>query len=1550
MLAHAYDKFTTDATCNSKGEVVVKCTVEACGHVADKVVLPALGHNLVRDYEAEALAENQPTCTKTGKYVYKCSRNCGMEPEVIERPALGHDYSKTADVIKEATCTTDGVKRYNCTRGCGDYIETEIAKSGHNITTTTTVPPTCTDKGYTVKTCGTCNKSYIENNSFTPANGHTWNDGVESPEATCTTAGTMTYTCTVPGCGATKTEVVSAKTHNYEAGILVAPTCTTSGYTPYTCSNCGDTYNKYDETKPATGHSFTDTETIIIKATCTADGSKTVKCKNCNETTTVVIPKTGHDYKPGTSVDATCTSSGYTPYTCGNCNDTYNKYDNNAKTHSFTSWDYDYTGETTVTATCKCDNCNEKISVTVNKRNVQSIIVNSQPTCQNEGSATVTYTDGKTDTVTIPKNDNAHNYVSTYTAPTCSATGSILVKCSICGNEIENETLDKLPHNYDDGHITTEPTCTTDGVKTFTCNSCGATRTETVPKTGHTLSTVYNMESCTEKGSVVTSCSKCDYESSKTIAQREHSYTKLQEGGTVATCEADGIAIYKCENCDATTEVTLAKLGHDMKSTTVAGNCEKPSYLSWECQRDGCTHAYITRLSLAGGHTPELVEGEKTFAATCETDGNEYYKCRDCEYDYNVVIPKLGHNYQLQSTAASTCYSSGYEVYKCQNGAAHTETATLTYNVITSEALKEHNWSSWQIDVNATETTEGSKYRDCLNAGCSARETDVIPAMGHNMVEDTAKYVAPKCFEAGLNVYKCDVKHNGVSCDYELEVIIPAIGHHNLATVVTEATCTTVGSVVTSCKDCGFVDTAKNVTFAALGHDFSEKLESECVSPSCSQYGKDVYKCSRCDEKHEELIEKLDHTYTEVNTPATCTERAYTTYTCSCGASYTVLGSPAKGHKYENEGAKVVTAPTCKSAGYTTYNCDNCDETHKADFTDVVDHKYEAENAIVTVLPTCTTAGYTVYKCDVCGKTTNGNYVPAKGHKYENADAVVITPATCTTAGYTTYNCDNCDEMHLNDLVPAKGHAWGEWSVIHGENGDTLKRVCGNDGAHFEEVTAPAGAGHRFDENVFTTTTGTCLIESTKTFKCTVHSDCGVQLTVKTGFEAHTWGEWTIVSGENNDIISRECVLEGCNAQESYNIPANGGHKYEYTPESMVVVDGNCTTPGYITFSCTAHANCGETFTVTTGYGKHHYKTERVEPDCETPGYVRVYCDQCLNSELSNEPIPTKGHNYDANGDGRLDRTDAVYHPGTATEKPYYTYTCQNLDKNGNPCNHSYDEEINELYDVRFFDSEGNQIGETQSVSYGESVTAPAAPEKAPDGSYHYIFASWDRDYTNITSDLDIYPTYEKEAHYGGKANCAEKARCQFCAISYGSFDSSKHNMVRTSVPATCTADGAITNACTRCSYKVVTAVKATGHNFGEWEVIEKGNCLNERVEMRRCLNGNCHEFEEKRTTADHVFIIVEGKPATCMNDGYTDYKICTVCKIETGSKVIPKIDHRDINGDGKCDYCGSGQAKPTCNCMCHSTGFMKFIYAIARFFWKLTGSNKSCSCGAVHY
>ena len=94
-------------------------------------------------------------------------------------------------------------------------------------------------------------------------------------------------------------------------------------------------------------------------------------------------------------------------------------------------------------------------------------------------------------------------------------------------------------HTWNDGAITTEPTCTETGVKTFTCTKCSATKTEEVPVLGHDYVTRRTEPTCTETGKLEERCSRCsDVKSTTILPATGHSYRRDPQTGR-----------YVCENC-----------------------------------------------------------------------------------------------------------------------------------------------------------------------------------------------------------------------------------------------------------------------------------------------------------------------------------------------------------------------------------------------------------------------------------------------------------------------------------------------------------------------------------------------------------------------------------------------------------------------------------------------------------------------------------------------------------------------------------------------------------------------------------------------------------------------------------------------------------------------------------------------------------------------------------------------------------------------------------------------------------------------------------------
>lgn len=122
--------------------------------------------------------------------------------------------------------------------------------------------------------------------------------------------------------------------------------------------------------------------------------------------------------------------------------------------------------------------------------------------------------------------------------PTCSSTGIRTYTCSRCVSSY-TEDIAKLDHNWDNGVVTKEATCSEEGVMTYTCSVGGETKTEVIPVLGHSYDSgvVTKEATCTEEGVMTYTCSVCGNTVTEAIAQSDH-------------VDSDGDN--SCDNCGAT--------------------------------------------------------------------------------------------------------------------------------------------------------------------------------------------------------------------------------------------------------------------------------------------------------------------------------------------------------------------------------------------------------------------------------------------------------------------------------------------------------------------------------------------------------------------------------------------------------------------------------------------------------------------------------------------------------------------------------------------------------------------------------------------------------------------------------------------------------------------------------------------------------------------------------------------------------------------------------------------------------------------------------------
>ena len=299
-------------------------------------------------------------------------------------------------------------------------------------------------------TNSSCNLSVLDNNVSWKSS----NTSVATVDAkglvTGVQAGNADITAALSSLSATKMIKVAAAVHehSWDAGkVTTEATCTTDGVKTYTCSVCKTTKT---ETIKATGHKETEIRNAV-EATCQQEGYTGDKvCKTCGtvlEKGTTIVKK-DHSWDAGkVTTEATCTTDGVKTYTCSVC-------------------------KTIKTETIKATGHKET--------EIRNAV---EATCQQEG-----YTGDKV--------------------------------CKTCGTVLEKgTTIAKKNHTWDAGKVTTEATCTTDGVKTYTCSVCKTTKTETIKATGHKMGEWKTVTAATtqKEGKQERTCTACDYKETKSI-------------------------------------------------------------------------------------------------------------------------------------------------------------------------------------------------------------------------------------------------------------------------------------------------------------------------------------------------------------------------------------------------------------------------------------------------------------------------------------------------------------------------------------------------------------------------------------------------------------------------------------------------------------------------------------------------------------------------------------------------------------------------------------------------------------------------------------------------------------------------------------------------------------------------------------------------------------------------------------------------------------------------------------------------------------------------
>ena len=419
-----------------------------------------------------------------------------------------------------------------------------------------------------------------------------------------------------------------------------------------------------------------------------------------------------------------------------------------------------------VAATCEeagytgdkvCTECNEKVE---NGTIIPALghkwgewVVKTPATTETEGVKTRTCTTcEKVETASIPKLEDTgckheNKEIRNAIEATCGAGGYTGNEyCTDCGVllTVGSSIPKNENHSWDAGVVTKQPTITEEGVRTYTCGICSATRTEAIekiPNTGcnHTNTVIRNQAeaTCTNAGNTGDSyCADCGafLTAGTQIAAYGHKWGAGQVTKQPTTTEA-GVRTYTCISCGSTKTEEIAKLpetGCKHANTAIRNKrnatCTATGYT-------GDTYCADCNAYLAGGAEVAILghawnAGTITKQPTRTETGVKTYQCSRCNEAKTEVIPATGacnHKYETVNQRLATCTQDGYTGdVRC----------SICYEVlVTGQALQSsgHSWNGGEIAIPATGTTDGIKIYTCVN--CSVTKMENIPATG--VVEDT---------------------------------------------------------------------------------------------------------------------------------------------------------------------------------------------------------------------------------------------------------------------------------------------------------------------------------------------------------------------------------------------------------------------------------------------------------------------------------------------------------------------------------------------------------------------------------------------------------------------------------------------------------------------------------------------------------------------------------------------------------------------------------------------------------------------------------------------
>ncbi len=1094
--------------------------------------------------------------------------------------------------------------------------------------------------------------------------------------------------------------------------------------------------------------------------------------------------------------------------------------------------------------------------------------------------------------------------------------------CKICGEACEAP----LDHDWDAGTVTTKPTCTTDGVRTFVCKRDSShTYTAVEPKLGHNYATGYTSPTCTSYGEAILTCTRCS-----------HSY----------------VSNYNVNNAwtDWTTDASLAStLSSDrVKTKTQYRYYDKQTTTSYETSLSGWTQnggnwVHQSTNSFNYASFPSGFDQSHSiyasFHKSCDVSAYTYSTTKrevstswagyvywhwmyDTSYANGTSTRAI---YNQKGTGPANGYGYKYfGAFTSSNGNYSSSTGYCNNLGITNYIVPERtSWNDCQgatrwfrfdyysctykdykMLFNYWKWGSASAWQDSYVAATNDRKVETrtlysynMSALGHNFttaVDDEFVATDDVCYVSGKKCSRCGVYDpNSVTHPHNY----PTFDKNSSEwSIISKTDLITVYRAY--CRNgCG-----KHI----------EETENNCVwiretvEPTCTTKGYVLNKCTVHPGAHNftsdevaALGHDIDPASGEVIKPATCTEDGiYREYCCrydkglTCN-EYKDTPIPAFGHTMTKY--KAVTQ-TCLTDGQTEYyQCETCrkfyaDNEGKTELQQdewiikAAGAHVDKESVEWELVSSngCGVTGYEIKKCnrvhngETCNAVIDERDIPEIPADYyvsyaDNAELVdgVWKPTSCLEDAILYITCRNCEHTD-------KAHSSQPDVVYEQEPLDRLPHASGDKVTIKEAYCIYPG-----QYEIHCTRCATLLEEGEIPAPCTEHALVEVKA--------------------DGGCVYNKCTNSPCAYTEG------GAHNFQR--DTTRDIAPTCTEDGLEAYTCTKCMEYDDIILDMLGHDHKLYDT--IDPKCTEGGYSIYKCQRVNNGtvcgdEYSADYTEPIGHN--------MKKTDAV-DPLCTVDGNFEYYTCQRdycqkifFDENGNnetTIEYTVDPQIGHAWDNGVIDPEStcklhgtktytcqndNSHKKTESVELnpnnhvGETYIKDDKVENCTDDGY-----TGDKYCSDCDALLESGKVIDKLGHDMGKwsdnNNATHTRKCQRdngCTYTetvnctFGDWVVTKE--------ATCTEKGSKERICTVCGYKETAEITLKAHTPGEAVIEnrvepkceEKGSydkvvycteCPKELSREKKEIKAIGHDWGEWKTSKDATIDAKGEEKRICRRD-----------------------------------------------------------------------------------